>query len=446
MTAAEHDLTLAAVFESQVDETPDRVAVEATDGVLTYRELDEAANWFAQRLSARGVAPGAQVLCAFTRSCAALVAQLAVYKAGAVYVPVDPAAPPERLRLLAERARAAAVLSTPADFHRVADLAPVAQAVDASVRESSRPQRVSAPGDAAYLIFTSGSTGEPKGVLVSHRAIVSTTRARFTFYDTPVRRFLMLWQLTFDAAVGCTWWALASGGTVEFAPAELDGFMAAVDAMIDGRKQFSHTAITPSHYYSALQRVAAVTGGLEAVVVAGETCPPQLIEEHFRLLPDTRLYNEYGPTEAAVWCTGAELRPGQEVNAGRAIQGAEVLVVDAEAHEVPAGEVGEIHIGGAGLALGYLDDPELNARKFFGDGENRRFRTGDLGRWQADGSLVVLGRTDDQLKIRGHRIEPGEVEAALQAHPEVAQAVVKEWQGRLTAYVVRRAPEPEWIS
>lgn len=443
---AEQDLTLATVFESQADRAPGQVAAEAVDGVLTYRELDEAANWFAHRLLARGVAPGERVLCGFARGCAALVAQLAVYKAGAVYVPVDPTAPPEPLRLLAAQARAAAILSTAADLHLVADLAPVAQAVDLSVRDSTRPQRQTSPADTAYLVFTSGSTGEPKGVLVSHRAIVSTTLARFAFYDTLVRRFLLLWQLTFDAAIGCTWWALASGGVIEFAPVDLDGMMASVDAMLDGSKQISHTAITPSHYYSALQRATMVTGGPEAVVVAGETCPPHLIDEHFRLLPDTRLYNEYGPTEAAVWCTGAELLPGQEVTAGRAIQAAEVLVLDADAREVPVGEVGEIHIGGAGLAQGYLDDPDLTARKFVEHTHGRRYRTGDLGRLRADGSLVVLGRTDDQLKIRGHRIEPGEVEAVLQAHPGVAQAVVTQWQGRLVAYVVRPARESEWVS
>lgn len=443
---AEQELTLADVFEAQVDQAPDRGAAEAADGVLTYRELDEAANWFAHRLLAGGVAPGQRVLCGFTRSCAALVAQLAVYKAGAVYVPVDPSVPPERLRLLAARTQAAAVLSTVADFHRMADLAPVAQAVDLSVRDSIRPRRQTSPSDVAYLVFTSGSTGEPKGVLVSHRAIVSTTLARFAFYDTPVRRFLLLWQLAFDAAVGCMWWTLASGGAIEFAPADLDGMMASVDAMLDGSKQISHTAITPSHYYSALQHAAAVAGGPDVVVVAGETCPPQLIDEHHRLLPDTRLYNEYGPTEAAVWCTGAELLPGQDVNAGRAIRGAEVLVLDADARPVPVGAVGEIHIAGAGLALGYLDDPELTARKFVEYAQGRCYRTGDLGRLRADGSLVVLGRTDDQLKIRGHRIEPGEVEAVLQAHPTVAQAVVTQWQGKLVAYVVRPARESEWIS
>ncbi|MEV0911254.1 amino acid adenylation domain-containing protein [Streptomyces hokutonensis] len=430
--------TLSQLFERAADRHPDTLAVSAEDGELTYRQLDGAANRIARELVAGGLGPGQAVLSAFPRSAAALVAQVAVLKAGAVHVPVDPDAPGMRLRLLAARTRAAAVLATADRIGDLTGLAPLCLPVGLGDCSAERLAPRASADDTAYIVFTSGSTGEPKGVVVSHRAIVSTTLARFRHYPEPVQRFLMIWQMTFDAAIGCVWWTLACGGTVELAPASLDGIMTAVDAMLAGERRISHTAMTPSHYHGALQRLFGPATGPSHVLVAGEPCPEQLLADHFRLQPETRLWNEYGPTEAAVWCTGTELTPGQEVTAGLPVDGAEIVVLDESGEPVPAGELGEVYVRGAGLADGYLGDPELTARQFPEHPAGRRYRTGDVGRLLHDGRLVVIGRTDDQLKIRGHRIEPGEVEAVLQTHPEVAQAVVIARQGRLVAFVVRR--------
>lgn len=440
----EHDpgATLSALFERQADRHPEALAVSAEDGELTYRQLDEAANHLALDLIAQGLRPGQAVLAAFPRSARALVAQLATYKSGAVHVPVDPGAPGERLRLLAARTEAAAVLGTAERIGDLAGLAPLCRAVRLDERSAERPAARSGSEDPAYIVFTSGSTGEPKGVVVPHRAIVAMTLARFLHYPEPVRRFLMIWQMTFDAAIGCVWWTLAGGGTVELAPASLDGVMAAVDALLVCGGRISHTAMTPSHYHGALQRLPGPASGPGNVVVAGEPCPRPLVDDHARLQPDTRLYNEYGPTEAAVWCTGTELLPGREVTVGRAVDGAEILVLDESGQALPPGELGEIHVRGSGLAEGYLGDPELTARRFTDHPDGRRYRTGDLGRLLPDGQLVVIGRSDDQLKIRGHRVEPGEIEAVLQTHPGVAQAVVTARDGRLVAFVVRRDTAP----
>jgi len=437
-TATDQELTLSALFEWQADRIPDECAVTAGNTALTYRQLDQAANFVALELAERRVTRSQAVLCAFTRSCAALVAQLAVYKAGAVYVPIDPDAPASRLQLLAKRTQAAAVLTTPARIQALTGLAALVLSVDASERLVERPASRPAAADTAYIIFTSGSTGEPKGVMVDHRAIVSTTLARLRYFEEPVRRFLMIWPLTFDAALGETWLTLAEGGTLDFAPTSLDGVMTAVDAVLNGRTQTSHISLTPSHYLGALKRLRTPAAGPVVTLVAGEPCPPGLIAEHFRYQPTTRLHNGYGPTEAAVGCCIAELLPGEDVTVGRAIHGAKILVLDAEGHDASAGEVGEVYISGTGLAQGYVNDPELTAERFLDHPDGRRYRTGDFGRLLPDGRLVILGRTDDQLKIRGHRIEPGEIEVVLQAHPEVAQAVVAESQGRLVAYVIRR--------
>ncbi|MFD0634891.1 AMP-binding protein [Catenulispora yoronensis] len=174
------------------------------------------------------------------------------------------------------------------------------------------------------------------------------------------------------------------------------------------------------------------------VVVAGEPCPEQLVADHFRAQTSSLLYNEYGPTEAAVWCTGGELRAGEPITVGPAIAGTGILVLDAAGAEVAPGELGEVHITGVGLAEGYLGDPAQTAERFIEHPAGRRYRTGDLGRLLPDGRLVVVGRTDHQIKVRGYRVEPGEVESVLQSHPEVAQAVVTEHRGRLVAFVVRR--------
>lgn len=436
---AETRPTLARLFELQVDRGPDALAVSADDGVLTYRELDEAANQLAHDLRGSGLAGGQAVLSAFPRSCAALVAQVATFKAGLVHVPIDPDSPRERLRLLAARCEAAAVLAPAARIADVADLAPAHRSVDTSARSAIRPVDGATPADIAYVIFTSGSTGEPKGVVVPHRAIVSTTLARFRHYPEPVRRFLMIWQMTFDAAIGCIWWTLASGGTVDLAPASLDGIVTAIDEMLEGRREISHTAMTPSHYFAALQRLTGPAAGPRAVLVAGEACPPQLVAEHFRLQASARLYNEYGPTEAAVWCSGTELRAGEEVTVGWAIDGAAIFVLDSAGHDVPPGECGEIYVSGDGLANRYLRDPVRTEECFIEHPAGRRYRTGDLGRLLPDGRLVIVGRTDQQMKIRGYRIEPGEIEAVLRTHPDVAQAVVMEREGRLAAFVVRRS-------
>ncbi|GAA2048342.1 hypothetical protein GCM10009839_62340 [Catenulispora yoronensis] len=429
--------TLADLFEERAERDPEAVAVSGEDGSLTYRELDEAANRVAWELTGTPVS-GRTVLCAFHRGCASLVAQLAVYKAGAVYAPIDPEAPLDRLRRLAARTQAAAVLTTGPRYPDLAALAPLHHSVRIADRDSRRPPRSTSADDVAYIVFTSGSTGEPKGVVVSHRAIIGTTRAKVGVYPDPVRKFLMIWQLTFDAAIGCTWWALADGGTVAFAPPSLDGIMTAVDAMLDGTDAVSHTAMTPSHYHSALQRLVGPARGPAVVVVAGEPCPEQLVADHFRAQTSSLLYNEYGPTEAAVWCTGGELRAGEPITVGPAIAGTGILVLDAAGAEVAPGELGEVHITGVGLAEGYLGDPAQTAERFIEHPAGRRYRTGDLGRLLPDGRLVVVGRTDHQIKVRGYRVEPGEVESVLQSHPEVAQAVVTEHRGRLVAFVVRR--------
>ncbi|MGI5170578.1 amino acid adenylation domain-containing protein [Spirillospora sp. CA-253888] len=422
--------TLHSLFEARADAAPDALAVTGPGGAMTYGELERHANRIAGHLLERGLERHARVGVRLGRTAEAVAAQLGVMKAGLVYVPIDASWPRERRRSVAEQAGLALTLTPetlPGDG------------------PDARPAIGAGPADPAYAIFTSGSTGEPKGIEVQHGAIVSTTLARLTRYVEPVGRFLLVSPLAFDSAMAGLWWTLAQGGAVQLAPAWEDGLLEAVAATLRDAGPVTHTLLTPSLYREALRRLDGTAArGPRVVIVAGEACPPGLVAEHFRRLPGTRLFNEYGPTEAAVWCTGTELRPPAEggpatVTIGTPIAGAELLVVDEHGRVLPPGCLGELWIGGAGLARGYLGRPELTADRFVPHPHvpgRRMYRSGDLGCWLPSGELELFGRIDDQLKVRGHRIEPAEIEHALRGHPGVADAVVALRDGRLTAYVV----------
>lgn len=434
MHESQEDLLLHQLFERSVERDRDGLAVTGHDATLTYADLDATSNHFAGKLAEAGVRVGQAVLCALPRGAAALTAQLGVLKAGAVYVPADHDGGETRLRKLARQVVAAAVVG-PAGL-------PAVLHVDLDARSSQRPPARRRPDDPAYIMFTSGSTGTPKGVVVAHRAIVSTTCARFDVYDEPVRRFLVVSPMTFDTALSGIWWTLAAGGLVDLAPDSPDGIMRAVDDALRGDRRISHTVLTPALYLNALQRLGTPAAGPAVTIVAGETCPPDLVSEHHRLQPRTRLYNEYGPTEGAVWCTGTELPAGSRVTVGRPIARTTVRIMDDQGHQVRDGVVGELWLGGSGLAAGYHDDPVLTADRFPDRPDGRFYRTGDRGRIAEDGTITLHGRVDDQIKLRGYRIEPAGIEAILRNHPGVAQAAVTVYEGRLVAYVVPVSGSP----
>ena len=312
------------------------------------------------------------------------------------------------------------------------------------------------PDSPAYLIYTSGSTGRPKGVVVTHRNLLGSTLARLQYYPEPVRRFLLLSPFTFDSSVAGVFWTLAQGGTLVLPKASASDVTAVVEDI--ERLGVSHTLCIPSLYRLILDRAA---GGellsLRAVIVGGESCPESLPRRHSEKAPWCRLYNEYGPTEATVWCTVYECpasggRAGpQGVSIGRPIPGAEVFVLDGDRKPVPVGVPGEIYVGGVGVTRGYWDRPELTAQAFlahpFSPGA-RVYRTGDLGCFLPSGDIEYLGRKDDQVKVRGFRIELGEIEHALARHPAVEEAAVVKVPGAraLPPSSRRRIPPrpPHW--
>lgn len=429
---------------------------------LTYRQLEDRSDDLARHLCSLGVTRGSLVGLCVERSPEMIIALLAILKAGGAYVPLDPAYPEARLRYLLEDARLRWVLADgksptgggpsllPVEIIPLADALLAGSRADAA---PSLPAPAVCPEDAAYIIYTSGSTGRPKGVVVTHANLLHSTNARLSYYREPLSAFLLLSSFAFDSSVAGIFWTLCAGGTLVLPEpgAERDCFE--INRLTAGHR-VSHLLCLPSLYLRLLDHAAALRGSLRVAIVAGEPCPPAVVRRHFGTLPDTALYNEYGPTEATVWSTVHRAEPGANAGVGAGvgedpaasvpigfpIPGATIRLLRTDSNEVPRGETGEIYIGGPGVAQGYLHRPELTNERFLLIDGARLYRTGDLGRRRPDGALEFIGRIDHQVKIRGFRIEPGEIEAMLREHPEVydAAVVARERQGEseLIAYVI----------
>ncbi|MGW2277290.1 non-ribosomal peptide synthetase/MFS transporter [Streptomyces sp. NPDC001770] len=442
--------TLVSLIGEQIARTPEAVAVTGDEGTLTYAALDEAADRIAGRLVAAGVTRGDVVAVSAERSHALVTALLGVMRTGACYTPLDTEYPSERLQfmladsgarvLLTQRglpvpgACDAAVLYLDDDAHRGS--APV-------MSRGAGPQ----PDDPAYLIYTSGSTGRPKGVPNTHRALVNRLLWMQRSYPIgPDDRVLQKTPAGFDVSVWEFFWPLMTGARLVLARPGGQKDAAYLQELIRS------VPVTVAHFVPSMlplflaEEGAGRCTGLRRVVCSGEALPPDTARAFRALLPDCALANLYGPTEAAVDVSSWECEGVLDtVPIGRPIDNIRLYVLDGALRPVPPGAPGEIHIGGTGVALGYHRRPGLTASRFvpdpYGPPGSRLYRTGDLGRRRPDGTLEHLGRIDHQVKLRGLRIEPGEIESALRALPAVTEAavVVREdspGDKRLAAYLV----------
>ena len=465
--------TLHGLIEAQARRTPDATALIFEPQRLTFRELDRRANQFANDLLGRGVKTGTRVGVCMKRSIEMVVALLGILKTGAAYVPVDPDYPAERIAYMIEDARVPVMLTQTWLRAKLPPHDGVTVCLDSEwpqIAKSSdeSPAIKVQPGQPAYVIYTSGSTGQPKGAINSHLGICNRLLWMQDAYRLgPDDRVLQKTPFSFDVSVWEFFWPLLSGATLVVAQPgghQDSSYLA---------QTISNHAITTMHFVPPMlavfleeKNLSEKCASLRRVICSGEALPLELQERFFSVFRDerVRLHNLYGPTEAAVDVTFWECQRGGEaqiVPIGRPVANTQIYLLDRRGQPVPVGVPGELYIGGSCVGLGYLGRPELTAEKFVPDPFRaeltaRRFmptathgdegavlyKTGDLARWREDGAIIYLGRMDNQVKVRGFRIEPGEIEAVLNARPDVRESVVtvrEDTRGerRITAYVVR---------
>jgi amino acid adenylation domain-containing protein len=414
---------------------PDAIAVRHGDQSLTYRELNERATALANALIRKGVAIEAPVCLCLPRSIDLIVAIVGILKAGACYVPLNPDDPPARMRHMIEDSGGRVILSGLGAELRLpecrAEVLDIGAFAAPGASGASEIAQAIHPLNLAYLIYTSGSTGKSKGVAVTHANLVRSTTIRKRHYGATPRRFLLASNPSFDSSVAGIFWTLFEGGTLVLPPHDLRSDFSSFAALI-GAQNITHTLCLPSVYALLLDYfVDHPQHTLETVIVAGEVCPQALADRHRCVLPGVALYNEYGPTEGTVWATVHECAGPQPANVpiGRPILTARVLSMRNEWQLAPIGGSGELAIGGAGVARGYWNLPAMTAEKFrpdpFADKPGQRvYRTGDLGCYGLSGLLTFLGRADEQIKVRGFRVELGEIETQLRNCPEIEDCAV----------------------
>jgi amino acid adenylation domain-containing protein len=449
------DRSIHELFEAQSARTPTAVAVVFDDESITYEELNARANQLAQYLVRLGVEPEGRVAICLERSVELVVAFLAVLKAGAVYVPLDPSYPADRLafmladsgaRVLLTREPLRGAIAADATAH-VVDL--TAKADEIAAERTTNPTRYVGPHHLAYIIYTSGSTGRPKGAAVPHRAVVRLVQNTDYVSLTSADRVAQASNASFDAVTFDVWGALLNGAVlvglsreVMLSPARLASEIAAhgITTMFVTTALFN---VLARNYPEAFR-------SLRWLLFGGEAVDPNAVRDLLAAGGPEHLLHVYGPTENTTFSTWHEVghvpADAHTVPIGRPLANSSARVLDAALNPVPAGVLGELYVGGDGLARGYWRQPSLTAEKFVPDPFSKQpgarlYRTGDRVRWLADGTLEFSGRVDRQLKIRGFRIEPGEVEAALSAHPRVREVRVvaredRPGDKRLVAYVV----------
>ncbi|WP_280431713.1 non-ribosomal peptide synthetase [Nocardia brasiliensis] len=424
------DMSLPKLFARHVAAAPDAAAFAHMDGDLTYRELAMRVDGLARLLVARGVRRGSVVAVALPRSVDLVTAVLAVVAAGGTYLPIDAEYPTDRLEFIFDDADPVLVVTTVAGAAALPLRGRASLCVDDMGAAATAVLPSSSPGDGAYVIYTSGSTGRPKGVVVEHRAVVNM--ALYGWPGGPGERVLLHSSMAFDASAYELWPALLAGSTIVIAPPDRLDLPALMRTV--GRLRVTTMFVTTALFELLATAGAELDAGpVRQVVTGGDALSPAAVARFRERWPGVDIANAYGPTENTVCVSTHEIRAAhrwsadERVPIGAPVPNVRVYILDSRLRPVPVGVAGELYVAGTQLARGYAGRLGLTAQRFvacpFGAAE-RMYRTGDVVRWTRRGVLEFAGRADDQVKVRGYRIEPGEVEAALAAHPAVARAVV----------------------
>lgn len=453
------------LIESCAGSAPDNIAVSSESGTLTYAELERRSSQLARYLQKQGVGANVLVGLCTERSMEMIVGILGILKAGGAYVPIDPSYPVERQAFILQDTRAPVLLTQEKLLGQLPEHSASVVCLDSdwgeiSKEDEARPGGVDInPANLAYLIYTSGSTGQPKGVQICHANLAHSTNARLQYYPETVSGFLLLSSFAFDSSVAGIFWTLTQGGTLVLPGDGQERDVSRIVELIQANR-ISHVLGLPSLYSMILTEGSQDSlQSLKVVCVAGEECPRQLLKDHFKKLPQVQLYNEYGPTEGTVWSSVYQCKREDidgQIPIGKPINNVQIYILNKNMRPVPIGVPGELHIGGAGIAQGYLNRSELNEEKFAensfsNSGSSLLYKTGDLARFRNDGNIEFMGRLDHQVKIRGYRIELGEIEAVLRDHPGVNEVVVlaredQPGEKRIVAYIESHHHTPATIN
>ncbi|WP_127573283.1 non-ribosomal peptide synthetase, partial [Paenibacillus xylaniclasticus] len=436
--------TIHQLFEEQVEQTPDQIAVVSEIEQVTYRELNARANRLARKLRKLGVKADSRVGLLAERSVEMIAGILGILKAGGAYVPIDPSYPQERITFMLEDSGSRWLIGDEHLLKKVTFAGEKLELREAMLdgEEAGNLEAANGPHHLAYVIYTSGSTGQPKGVMVEHRGVVSLSSVfQQTLHLTANERIIQFATIAFDASIWEIVMSLFSGAQLHMLSTEVIHQIDQFEAYIE-EKEISTVTLPPAYLtYMEPTRVRS----LKTVFVAGSACSWELVQ---KWSPHVRFINAYGLTETTVcttlWLTGNLSRSTVTVPIGKLISNSRTYLMDERGQLLPIGVPGEICIGGDGVARGYINREDLTAEKFVADPfvpGGRMYRTGDLGRWLPDGNIEYLGRMDAQVKIRGYRIEPSEIESALlqlKLVKDAAVVAVKDASGEhaLCAYIV----------
>lgn len=448
------DKSVAQLFEEIAAAHPDAVAVVFDGRQFSYQELNKSANRLAHHLRRMGVGPETMVGCCIDRSPELIVALIAILKAGGAYVPLDPTYPKERFDLLLEETRTSVVLTTRSLASTVLvgrDL--ISVLVDetlpaATPSDDMNPEPAGGPRSLAYVMFTSGSTGRPKGVLIENRSIVRLVRNTNYCEFGPKHTHLLFAPISFDASTLEIWGALLNGERLVVMQPQTSSLQ---DLGRTVREQGVTTLwLTSGLFNLMVEQQLADLHGVRQLLAGGDVLSARHVRTVLENLPQCRLINGYGPTENTTFTCCHSMRPGDvvpdSVPLGQPVSNTQVYILNDQMQSAAVGETGELYCAGDGLARGYLNSPSATAEKFVpnpfvDDPRARMYRTGDLARWRQDGTIEFRGRVDNQVKILGHRIEPGEIETVLSQHAGVQQVCVVSQSDaagskRLVAYYV----------
>jgi len=446
------------IFKEVVNENVNKQALVFGNESMTYERLDAESNLIANRILSHSEGRNEIVGLCTERSLEMIIGLLGILKAGCAYLPIDPDYPKKRIEYMLRDSKVHVILTqkpltpifdqfkgTVLLFHTILEdkKIPIAGKLPVPKKDAI-----------AYVIYTSGSTGKPKGVPITHGNIINSTLGRLTYYPENPKAFLLMSSIAFDSSKAGIFWTLCTGGTLVISEKRMEQDIDKIGDVIMSNS-VSHILMLPSLYkmileYSTFSKLQSLT----AVIVAGETCSSSLLELHFKKLPKVSLYNEYGPTEATVWCTAHKINKEDVtgvVPIGKPVANAEIYILNESLKLVPHGAIGEIYVGGPGLSGSYFNRPDLTKRMYvnhpFDKNNNQKlYKTGDLGRYRKDGNIEFLGRADQQVKLRGHRIELGEIEKIFEENPMVDKVVIMMEEPSVEmAFDLSRSPEADEI-